>query len=68
MLHEVIPTIDKLQEAFDVIQDDIRLPNAVRHGAARASIVLSKYYARTDQSDAYRIAMRMFFLCAGLLR
>ena len=59
LLFEVIPIIDALQAHFDEIKDDTDLPDVVRHGAARASIVLSKYYSLTDDSEVYRIAMCM---------
>ena len=65
LLCEVIPIIDALQLHLDQIRDEVDkdgnpvdYPEAIRHGAARAAVVLSKYYAKTDESEVYRIAMR----------
>ena len=66
LLCEVIPIMDALQKHFDEIRDGINgddglritYPEVIRHGAARASILLSKYYGKTDDSEVYRISMR----------
>ena len=73
LLYEVIPVIDALQANFDEIKDDLNIPDVVRHGAARASVVLSKYYSLTDDSEVYRIAMCMscawfFDICAHMFQ
>ena len=68
LLCEVIPVMDALQKHFDEFRDGIEkddgtwitFPEVIRHGAARASVVLSKYYGKTDESEVYRIAMRTF--------
>ena len=58
--------MDALQKRFDEIRDGfekddgtrVTFPEVIRHGAAHANIVLSKYYGKTDDSEVYRIAMR----------
>ncbi|KAF4610855.1 hypothetical protein D9613_006637 [Agrocybe pediades] len=57
LLHEVIPIFDKITEALDDFIDDVERPACVRHAALRELLMLNKYYALTDDSVVYRIAM-----------
>ena len=57
LIHEVIPVIDSLTGYFDKSIDDTSLHAAVRHAALHGVLMLNKYYAWTDESCLYRIAM-----------
>lgn len=57
LIHDIIPIIDSLTAYFDKVIDDRSLHPAVRHTAMRGLKILNKYYGRTDESIAYRIAM-----------
>ncbi len=60
LVHQVIPMIDHLNTELESIVDDARKPKAIRHGAKNALRVLDKYYACTDESEIYRVAMSEF--------
>lgn len=57
LVHEVIPIIDVLTNHFDSVIDNTRLHPVVRAAALRGLIMLNKYYAKSDESVVYRIAM-----------
>lgn len=59
LVHEVIPIIDSLTCHFDRVIDNTSLHLVVRHAALRGLICLNKYYAKTDESVVYRIAMML---------
>ena len=57
LIHQVIPIIDIVSEALDEFIDDATLPPAIRSAAVRGSLMLNKYYSKTDESVIFRIAM-----------
>jgi hypothetical protein len=61
MLADVIVHYDILNSEYSDMCLDESLPLYLRHAANRARVVLNKYYAKTDESDLYRLAMRMYF-------
>jgi hypothetical protein len=61
LLHEVIPYFDVLSGVLDEFIDDEDLPRIARHAALRGMLMLNKYYALTDDSIVYRLAMSMSF-------
>lgn len=52
-----MPIIDSITGALDGYIDNVSLHPVVRHAALRGLLMLNKYYARTDESIVYRIAM-----------
>jgi hypothetical protein len=59
LIHDVIPVIDSLTTFFDKSIDDATLHPSVRHAALHEVLMLNKYYAKTDESVVYQIAMSM---------
>jgi hypothetical protein len=57
LLHEVIPICDVITRALDDYIDDKSKFPAVRAAARRGLVMLNKYYALTDDSVMYRVAM-----------
>ena len=66
-VHEVIPFIDRLNDALDDFASDVSLPPTLRVAAARGSMVLNKYYSKTDDSVVFRIAMSKCFFNLKIL-
>jgi hypothetical protein len=56
-IYQVIPYMDRLNEALDDFAGDGTLFPAVRVAARRGAVVLNKYYGKTDESIIFRIAM-----------
>lgn len=61
-IHKVIPFMDRLNDALEDFSYDVTLPPSVRVAAKRGSIVLNKYYGKTDKSIIFRIAMSKSFM------
>ncbi|KAF5318504.1 hypothetical protein D9619_011038 [Psilocybe cf. subviscida] len=57
LIHDVIPLIDAITSALDEVIDDPIQSLTVRHAALRGVLLLNKYYAKTDDTIIYRIAM-----------
>ena len=57
LIHQVIPIIDYLCGHLETVIDDREMHLAIRHVAQNGVSVLDKYYARTDESDMYWMAM-----------
>jgi hypothetical protein len=57
LIHEVIPIFDALTAALDEFLDNTALLPAVRAAALRGIIMMNKYYALTDDSAIFRVAM-----------
>jgi len=56
-LHQVIPIIDYIRNELDkVINDESKLL-IIRKAAQNAALVLDRYYAWTDESVMYRVAI-----------
>lgn len=60
LLHHVIPAIDYLRDHLERLVDNDTLHPAVRHAANNGIVILDKYYARTDDSEMFRVAMSKF--------
>lgn len=60
LIHEVIPIFDALTSALDEFLDNTDLLPAVRAAALRGIVMMNKYYALSDQSSIYRVAMSKF--------
>jgi hypothetical protein len=58
LLHEVVPIFDIITRTLDDYVDDQSKFPAVRAAARRGLVMLNKYYALTDDSIMYRVAMR----------
>ncbi|KAG6904706.1 hypothetical protein DXG01_007777 [Tephrocybe rancida] len=57
LIHEVIPLFDHLSSILDTFIDNVALHPVVQNAALRGMILMKKYYALTDDSIVYRIAM-----------
>lgn len=62
LIHEVIPIFDVITTALDDFTDDTKLSPCVRAAALRGQTMLNKYYALTDESIVFRVAMSVLFL------
>ena len=60
-IHHVIPYMDHLSDALDDYSSNVELFPAIRMAAKRGSLVLQKYYGKTDESIIFRIAMSMTY-------
>ena len=56
-IYQVIPFMDRLNDALDDFAVDPMLCPAVRMAAIRGRSMLNKYYGKTDDSIIFRIAM-----------
>jgi hypothetical protein len=63
LIHEVIPIFDIITGAMDEFIDNTRCPLVIRTAALRGLTMMNKYYALTDESVVFRIAMSMTCLC-----
>lgn len=59
-LATVIPAMDHIDEMLTSHARDHHIPHVIRNALAIAKKTLDKYYTKSDQSEVYRIAMRMF--------
>ncbi len=66
LIFEVFPAIDKLMWFLEQGRDDMELHAAVRMACYRAMLVLNKYYAKSDESVIYRIAVSKSILIKRL--
>lgn len=57
LIHQVIPMIEKLEMMLKKVRDDTDKPPILRVAAIASLEVVGKYYARTDDTEVYRIAM-----------
>jgi hypothetical protein len=57
LIHEVIPIFDALTAALDEFLDNTALLPAVHAAALRGIIMMNKYYALTDDSAIFHVAM-----------
>ncbi|KAJ7841983.1 hypothetical protein B0H13DRAFT_1648942 [Mycena leptocephala] len=56
-VYEVIPMLENLEDQLTNIRNDASLPDVIRIAAIAALIVVGKYYALTDDTEVYRIAI-----------
>lgn len=59
MIYETVPMLESLEASMHKIRDDAKheLRPVFRVAAHAALILIGKYYALTDDNEAYRIAM-----------
>ena len=57
MVHEVIPMLEAMEHDLTKVQDSLELPTIIRIAAIAALLIVSKYYALTDDNEVYRIAI-----------
>jgi hypothetical protein len=57
LVYEVIPMLENLEDQLTNIRNDASLPDVIRIAAIAALIVVGKYYALTDDTEVYRIAI-----------
>ena len=57
----MIPIIDYVHAELDNVINDYSKLAIVRHAAQNAVMVIDKYYAHTDESVMYRVAIHTFF-------
>lgn len=62
LMHEMIPTMDDLNEGLELTLKDKTQPLAIRHGSALAISMLNKYYSLSDKSYCARFSMSMLFV------
>jgi hypothetical protein len=58
-IYQVIPFMDRLNDALENFAADSNLFPAVRVAAKQGGIILNKYYGKTDESIIFQIAMSM---------
>lgn len=56
-MHEVIPILELLETDLTKVRDSSDLPDIIRVAAIAALLVVGKYYALTDESEVYHIAI-----------
>ena len=56
-MHEVIPMLEAMEHDLQKVRDAIEVPTVIRIAAIAGLLVVSKYYALTDDNDVYRIAI-----------
>ncbi|KAJ7829499.1 hypothetical protein B0H14DRAFT_2366569 [Mycena olivaceomarginata] len=59
LIYEVIPMLESLEDQLANMRDDTTLPNVIRIAAIAGLMVVGKYYALTDDTEVYRIAIIM---------
>ena len=59
LISSVIPRIDALVHIIEDFKNDHSKHSAVRSAAAQGIAILNKYYAKTDESIVYHVAMGM---------
>jgi hypothetical protein len=59
-LAKVIPAFDAMDRILQTGTGNTAYPDSIRVALALGCRTLNKYYARTDLSDAYRVAMCTF--------
>ena len=66
LIHQVIPIIDYLLAHLEKVIDDLDMHPAICHVAQNGMSVLDTYYAHTDESDMYWMAMSTHVLQMSL--
>jgi hypothetical protein len=56
-VHAVIPILEMLEGDLVKVRDDWELPSVIRIAAEASLSVVGKYYALTDDTEVYRIAI-----------
>lgn len=59
LVFKVIPLIDKMYGILEKARDDEQKHMLVRYASGCAIVVLDKYKALIEESDIYKVAMRM---------
>jgi len=61
LIHQVIPIIDYVRTELDKVINDYGKLAIVWHAAQNAAMIIDKYYACTDESVMYWVAIHTFF-------
>lgn len=64
LVHEVIPILEAMEHDLTKVRDSPELPRVIRIAAIAALLVVSKYYALTDDNEVYRIAIGILHISA----
>jgi hypothetical protein len=56
-VHEVIPMLEAMEHDLQKVHDAIEVPTVIRIAAIAGLLVVSKYYALTDDNNVYCIAI-----------
>ncbi|KAK7047943.1 hypothetical protein VNI00_006271 [Paramarasmius palmivorus] len=59
LVHQVVPMMEELEHSLERVRDAEYMPKVIRIAAIASLLVLGKYYALTDDTDVYRIAIVM---------
>ncbi|KAL6298463.1 hypothetical protein BKA93DRAFT_744076 [Sparassis latifolia] len=59
LIPDVVPMLEDLEVALGRIRDAVHLPPVIRVAAHAALLLSNKYYALTDEYEAYRISIVM---------
>ncbi|GBE89936.1 Putative AC transposase OS=Zea mays PE=2 SV=2 [Sparassis crispa] len=61
LIHETVPMLEQLEHQLTAVRDDVdmELPSVICIAAQASLLVVGKYYALTDDTDVYRIAIAM---------
>lgn len=62
-MYEVIPMLEALEDELTNMRNDASLPAVIRIAAIAALLVVGKYYALSDDTDVYRIAISEWQYC-----
>jgi hypothetical protein len=54
--------LEDMEHELEAVRNDATLPSVIRVTAHAALLMISKYYALTDDCEVYRIAMGMCFI------
>jgi hypothetical protein len=68
LVHEVIPILEAMEHDLAKVRDSGELPNVIRIAAIAGLLVVSKYYALTDDNEVYRIAIGMYWVFFSTLQ
>ncbi|KAJ7723017.1 hypothetical protein DFH07DRAFT_932289 [Mycena maculata] len=59
LVYEVIPMLEALEDELTNMRDDASQPDFIRIAAIAGLLVIGKYYALSDDTEVYRIAIIM---------
>lgn len=62
LVYEVIPLLEAMEHDLVKVRDAAELPDIIRVAAIAGLLVISKYYALTDDCEVYRIAIGKDFV------
>ena len=57
LIYKVIPMLEDMEHELKGVRNNVNLADVIRMAAHAALLMIGKYYALTDDSEVYRIAM-----------